>query len=54
MAKSLRCSTKAAPTPKRTKKLSLYPLDLETALGAALRAGLPPEKRQKKPQKIKL
>jgi hypothetical protein len=41
MAKSLKGSTKASPPRKPTKKLSLYPLDLETALGAALRADPP-------------
>jgi hypothetical protein len=50
MAKNLRGSTKASPPLKKTsKKLSLYPLDLETALGAALRvAPKEPLKKQKK------
>jgi hypothetical protein len=36
-------------TPQR-EKLSLHPLDLETALGAALQTGrAPDQKREKKP-----
>jgi hypothetical protein len=34
---------------KRREVLSLYPLSLETALGAALKTGKPPEMKKKKP-----
>jgi hypothetical protein len=54
MAKTLRGATKATPPLKRpSKKLSLYPLDFETALGAALRAGPLPKNVKKKQQKAK-
>jgi len=34
-------------------KLSLYPLDLETALGAALKTGGPPPETEKKKTTVK-
>jgi hypothetical protein len=44
MAKRLKASVKASrPEKVPSKKLSLYPLDLGTALGAALRAGPAPK-----------
>jgi hypothetical protein len=50
MAKHLKASAKAGPSEKRaTKRLSLYPLDLETALGAALRIKPPSKDIPKKP-----
>jgi hypothetical protein len=42
--------------PKKQSRLSLYPLDLSTALGAALKTGKPPKagksERPKRPGKV--
>ena len=49
MAKSLKAPAKASrPEKGPSKELSLYPLDLATALGAALRTGPPPENEEKR------
>jgi hypothetical protein len=48
MAKRLKASAKASPPKRPSKKLSLYPLDLSTALGTALQAGPMPRKPDKK------
>jgi len=56
MAKRLKASSKASPSKSErpSRKLSLYPLDLGTALGAALKAGpVPQNKNDKKHRKNK-
>jgi hypothetical protein len=55
MAKRLKASAKASPpATKYTRgKLSLYPLDFEGALGAALKTGPMPKKSKDKKHKTK-
>jgi hypothetical protein len=48
MTKRLKASAKASPPKRPAKKLSLYPLNLDTALGAALKAGPMPKTPNKK------
>lgn len=41
-------AAKKAPKKAAKTRLSLYPLDLETALGAALKTGVPARKAKSK------
>src|SRR5437016_5199681 len=50
MSKRFKSSTRKRAVKKSTRQqLSLYPLRLETALGAALKTGRPPDLKRKKP-----
>lgn len=44
--KRVKSRNRAPDKSARMKPMSLYPLDLETALGAALKTGGPPESKK--------